>query len=170
MMNIRSDFVSGLLFLLFLLLHLNLLLHSSSSSLPKSSSALSSHGRGGGLYSLLAKERGSCLGHLSYSSLMGVEGLDASLDLWMGTFTGREVASRKSVIRCRRIISEWMGRNSDWEEDNDDLRLEELEFCVEMDDVEGWLAVRCLFPCMQVQVHVVFFPGKPSKEQSNGHL
>ena len=37
-----------------------------------------------------------------------------------------------------------MGRNSDWEEDSDDLRLEELEVGVEMDDEEGWLGVRCL--------------------------
>ena len=107
---------------------------------------------------MLAKERGSCLGHLSYSSLMGVEGLDASLDLWMGTFTGREVASRKSVIRCRRIISEWMGRNSDWEEDNDDLRLEELEFVVEIDDVEGWLVIRCLIErCRKSHIVVALY-------------
>ena len=52
---------------------------------------------------------------------MGVEGLDASLKLWMGTFTGREVASRKFVRRVLLTISEWMGRKSGLDEDRDDF-------------------------------------------------
>ena len=71
--------------------------------------------------SLLARENGSCLLHRSNSSLMGVEGLDASLKLWMGTFTGREVASRKLVRRVLLTISEWMGRKSGLDEDRDDF-------------------------------------------------
>ena len=55
------------------------------------------------------------------------EGLTASLDLCMGTFTGREVASRKSVTRFLLIMSEWIGRNSGREEDNEDLLLDEME-------------------------------------------
>ena len=76
---------------------------------------------------MLASENGSCLLHLSNSSLIGVEGRDASLDLWMGTFTGREVASRKSVTRFLLMISECMGRNSGLEEDRDDLLLDEVD-------------------------------------------
>ena len=45
----------------------------------------------------------------------------------MGTFTGREVASRKSVTRFLLIMSEWIGRNSGLEEDNEDLLLEEID-------------------------------------------
>ena len=52
---------------------------------------------------------------------MGVEGLDASLKLWMGTLTGREVASRKLVRRVLLTISEWMGRRSGLDEDRDDF-------------------------------------------------
>ena len=52
---------------------------------------------------------------------MGVDGLEASLDLWMGTFTGREVASMKSVIKFLKMMSEWIGRNSGPEDDNEDL-------------------------------------------------
>ena len=52
---------------------------------------------------------------------MGVEGLDASLKLWMGAFTGREVASRKLVRRVLLTISEWMGRKSGLDEDRDDF-------------------------------------------------
>ena len=69
---------------------------------------------------------------------MGVEGRDASLDLWMGTFTGREVASKKSFIRFLLMISECMGRNSGLEEDRDDLLLDEA------DDDDDWLVLRCL--------------------------
>ena len=58
---------------------------------------------------------------------MGVEGRDASLDLWMGTFTGREVADRKSVIRFLNMMSERMGRNSGPEDDKEDLREEPCE-------------------------------------------
>ena len=76
---------------------------------------------------MLASENGSCLLHLSNSSLIGVEGRDASLDLWMGTFTGREVASKKSVTRFLLMISECMGRNSGLEEDRDDLLLDEVD-------------------------------------------
>ena len=50
------------------------------------------------------------------------------LDLWMGTFTGREVASRKSVTRFLRIISGWIGRKFGLDDDTDvlldDLSLE----------------------------------------------
>ena len=56
---------------------------------------------------------------------MGVDGLEASLDLWMGTFTGKEVASMKSVIKFLKMISEWIGRNSGPEDDSEDL-LEEF--------------------------------------------
>ena len=56
---------------------------------------------------------------------MGVDGLEASLDLWIGTFTGREVASIKSVIRFLKMISECIGRNSGPEDDSEDL-LEEF--------------------------------------------
>ena len=56
---------------------------------------------------------------------MGVDGLEASLDLWMGTFTGKEVASMKSVIKFLKMMSEWIGRNSGPEDDSDDL-LEEF--------------------------------------------
>ena len=56
---------------------------------------------------------------------MGVDGLEASLDLWMGTFTGREVASMKSVIKFLKMMSEWIGRNSGPEYDIEDL-LEEF--------------------------------------------
>ena len=51
----------------------------------------------------------------------------------MGTFTGREVASRKSVTRFLLIMSEWIGRNLGLEEDNEDLLLEEMEI-LEKDD------------------------------------
>ena len=54
------------------------------------------------------------------------------------------------------------GRNYDWEEDNDDLRLEELEFVVEMDDVEGWLAVRCLIErCRKSHIVVALYGERP---------
>ena len=56
---------------------------------------------------------------------MGVDGLEASLDLWIGTFTGREVASIKSVIRFLKMISECIGRNSGPEDDSEHL-LEEF--------------------------------------------
>ena len=56
---------------------------------------------------------------------MGVDGLEASLDLWMGTFTGKEVASMKSVIKFLKMISEWIGRNSGPEDESEDL-LEEF--------------------------------------------
>ena len=52
---------------------------------------------------------------------MGVEGLDASLKLWMGTLTGKEVSSRKLVRRVLLTISEWMGRKSGLDEDRDDF-------------------------------------------------
>ena len=81
------------------------------------------------------------MSHLSYSSCMELDGLDASLDLWMGTFTGKEVASKKSVTRFLLIMSEWMGRNSGREEDKDDLLLEELEFGMDIVDPEDILVV-----------------------------
>ena len=56
----------------------------------------------------------------------------------MGTLTGREVASRKSVTRFLRIMSEWIGRNSGLEEDNEDLLLEECEI-LEKEDANDWL-------------------------------
>ena len=56
---------------------------------------------------------------------MGVDGLEASLDLWMGTFTGKEVASMKSVIKFLKMISEWIGRNSGPDDDSEYL-LEEF--------------------------------------------
>ena len=62
----------------------------------------------------------------------------------MGTFTGREVASRKSVIRFLLMISECMGRNSGLEEDRDDLLLDEFELVTEMDEEDNWLQVKCL--------------------------
>ena len=83
--------------------------------------------------SLLASENGSCLLHLSNSSLMGVAGLDASLDLWMGTFTGREVASRKLVFRVLFTISLWMGRKSGREQEREDFLDENVEEAVEFD-------------------------------------
>ena len=43
------------------------------------------------------------------------------LDLWMGTFTGREVASRKSVTSFLRIISGWMGRKCGLDDERDVL-------------------------------------------------
>ena len=43
------------------------------------------------------------------------------LDLWMGTFTGREVASRKSVTSFLRIISGWIGRKFGLDDDRDVL-------------------------------------------------
>ena len=80
---------------------------------------------------MLASECGSSFAHLSNSSLIGVEGWDASLLLCNGTFTGREVASRKSVTRFLWIMSECRGRNSGREEDKDDLlelsRVDEIE-------------------------------------------
>ena len=66
---------------------------------------------------------------------MGVAGLDASLDLCMGTFTGREVASKKSVTRFLLIISGCIGLNSGLEEDREDLLLEVVEENVEGDGV-----------------------------------
>ena len=51
--------------------------------------------------------------------------LAASLSLCMGTLTGRLVASRKSVIRLRWMISMWMGRRERWEEDREARREEE---------------------------------------------
>ena len=67
-----------------------------------------------------AKEKLSFFVHLSNSSLMGVLGTMASLDLWMGTFTGREVAKRKSVTRFLLIITGLMLPNSSLEEDKED--------------------------------------------------
>jgi hypothetical protein len=61
------------------------------------------------------------LPHRSNSSLMGVDGLEASLDLWMGTFTGKEVASMKSVIKFLKMMSDWIGRNSGPEDESEDL-------------------------------------------------
>ena len=52
---------------------------------------------------------------------MGVGGLEASLDLWMGTLTGREVASRKLVRRVLLTISEWIGRKSGLEHEREDF-------------------------------------------------
>ena len=46
--------------------------------------------------------------------------------LWVGTYAGREVDSRKSVINFLNMISEWTGRNSGPEEDREDL-LENVE-------------------------------------------
>ena len=46
---------------------------------------------------------------------------DMLLDLWIGTFTGTDVASRKSVTSFLLIISEWMGRKSGLDDDNDVL-------------------------------------------------
>ena len=66
---------------------------------------------------------------------MGVEGRDASLDLWMGTFTGREVASRKSVTRFLLIISECIGRKSGLEDEREDL-LETVEEAVDIGEVD----------------------------------
>ena len=40
----------------------------------------------------------------------------------MGTLTGRLVASKKSVIRFRWMITVWIGRTSRWE---DEMREEE---------------------------------------------
>ena len=82
---------------------------------------------------MLASENGRCLPHLSNSSLMGVAGLDASLDLWMGTFTGREVASRKLVFKVLLTISEWMGRKSGREQEREDFLDEDVEEAVEFD-------------------------------------
>ena len=62
-------------------------------------------------------------------------GLDASLDLWIGTFTGSEVASRKSVTRFLLIISGCIGLNSGLEEDREDLLLEVVDENVEGDGV-----------------------------------
>ena len=83
--------------------------------------------------SLLASENGRCLPHLSNSSLMGVAGLDASLDLWMGTFTGREVASRKLVFSVLLTISQWMGRKSGREQESEDFFDEDVEEAAEFD-------------------------------------
>ena len=86
--------------------------------------------------SLLAREKGSCLMHRSNCSLMGVGGLEASLDLWMGTLTGREVASRKLVWRVLLTISEWIGRKSGREHERDDFLDEDVEEAVEFEIVE----------------------------------
>ena len=53
--------------------------------------------------------------------------LSASLLLWMGTLTGRLVASRKSVIRLRWMISGCTGRTSTVEEEREERREEEEE-------------------------------------------
>jgi hypothetical protein len=66
---------------------------------------------------------------------MGVEGLDASLKLWMGTFTGREVASRKLVRRVLFTISQWMGRKSGLDEDRDDFFDDDV-VDIDVDDAE----------------------------------
>ena len=66
---------------------------------------------------------------------MGVEGWDASLDLWMGTFTGREVAIWKSVFSFLLTISECMGRNSGLEEDRDDFLDDTVEEAVDIGEV-----------------------------------
>ena len=50
----------------------------------------------------------------------------------MGTFTGRELADRKSVIRFLLMISEWIGRNSGLEEESDDFLDEDLEESVDI--------------------------------------
>ena len=84
---------------------------------------------------MLASENGSCLVHLPNSSLIGVEGRDASLDLWMGTFTGREVAIWKSVFSVRLTISECMERNSGLEEDRDDFLDDTVEEAVDIGEV-----------------------------------
>ena len=58
--------------------------------------------------------------HLSNSSLMRVFGLMASLDLWIGTFAGREVAKKKSVTRFLLISSRLMLPNSSLKKDKED--------------------------------------------------
>ena len=60
----------------------------------------------------------------------------ASLSLCMGTLTGRLVASRKSVIRLRWMISMWMGRRERWEEDREARRVSGLEVEEEVEDWE----------------------------------
>ena len=67
----------------------------------------------------------------------GVEGLDASLFLWMGTFIGWEVASRMSIRRVLLKVSEWMWRR-------DDRLLDDFEFSNDKDDEDDRLEVMCL--------------------------
>ena len=50
----------------------------------------------------------------------------------MGTFTGRELADRKSVIRFLLMISECIGRNSGFEEESDDFLDEAPEESVDI--------------------------------------
>ena len=64
--------------------------------------------------------------HLSNSSFIGVLGMMASLDLCIGTFTGRDVASRKSVTRFLLTISGLTLPNSSLEEDREELSEEVL--------------------------------------------
>ena len=64
---------------------------------------------------------------------MELDGLDASLDLWMGTFTGREVASRKLVFSVLLTISQWMGRKSGREQESEDFFDEDVEEAAEFD-------------------------------------
>ena len=73
---------------------------------------------------------------------MGVGGLEASLDLWMGTLTGREVASRKLVRRVLLTISEWIGRKSGLEHEREDFLDEDIEEVVEFEIVGEYLNCR----------------------------
>ena len=77
--------------------------------------------------------------HRSNCSLMGVGGLEASLDLWMGTLTGREVASRKLVWRVLLTISEWIGRKSGREHERDDFLDEDVEEVEKLQIVDEYL-------------------------------
>ena len=53
----------------------------------------------------------------------------------MGTFTGREVASRKFIWRVLLTISEWIGRKSGREQEREDFFEEKVEDAIiEFDD------------------------------------
>ena len=64
--------------------------------------------------------------------------LTASRSLWMGTLTGKLVASKKSVIRFLWMISVWIGRTSWTEEETEERREEREEAGHEMDEEVDW--------------------------------
>ena len=61
---------------------------------------------------------------------------EASLDLWIGTLTGKLVASKKSVIRFRWMITVWIGRTSRWDEEMREEEEEGVEWEMTFDEEE----------------------------------
>ena len=67
---------------------------------------------------------------------------DMFLDLWMGKFTGTDVASRKSVTSFLLIISEWMGRKLGLDDDRDVL-LDDEDVLENDKGKEAWPLIGC---------------------------